>query len=233
MFDIHSQEFKMVIIGLITFVILLFLLKVKMILLPFILGALLAYMFNPFIEMLKHRDFSREGALLILIIIIFNLILLSGLFIFPLMIDELQSLASSIPQYIGIVEDSFEKILADYERIDLPELVQESIDRFLQQLENYIIGIIQRITEYLLNSLFLLFSLILAPIITYYLLRDIEQIEHSLFNYLPALDSPVARGFREEVNEVFVGYLRGQAWVTTLVGIFTSFGLYLLGVRFY
>lgn len=211
-----------------------FLFKIKMVLLPFLAGIILAYLFNPFIDFLvTKRGFSRSGALLLLLISILNLTVISGLILFPVFIEELENLSEMVPGYINSIEDLFEFINKEYQQISLPLIIKESLNQSLQELEIFIINFIHKLTEILLNSLSLIFSLLLAPIISYYILKDLKTLQKSILMVIPKNKRRLFSQIGREINDIFVGFLRGQIWISVVVGVLASVGLFFLHIKFF
>ena len=232
LFDVSKKEVKAAVIIIMVALIIYLLYLIKMALLPFLFGIVLAYLFNPFIVYLKKRNFSRQGAILILVIFVFNIIFISGLFLFPTFINELNNLTVMIPKYINSIGEIINDINQKYKQIQMPGVIQQSLDKFLTQIQDFIINFIQKITEVLLNSIPYIVSLIISPIITYYLLRDIEDLKKIVIKNIPNNYKKICFKLGQEINQIFVGYLRGQIWVSIIVGILSGVGLFFLKVKF-
>ena len=218
-------------ISIIIFIVL-FLISISMALFPFLFGIILAYLFNPFIEYMEKRNFSREGAILLLIIIVFNFIFISGLFFVPILIRELNNLTEMIPEYISTVDKTYDELNERYKKVKLPPLLEESFNKFLKEAENYIINFIHRITEILLSSIPLMLSVILSPIITYYILRDIEDIKRYFLEIIPVKNKNLCKQIGQDINNILIGYLRGQIWISIIVGFLVGTGLLFWKVKF-
>ncbi|MFW6238440.1 MAG: AI-2E family transporter [Bacillota bacterium] len=207
--------------------------RVRSILPPFFLGILLAYLVNPFINFMKKRNFSRRGALFFLLLIILNVLLIFGLIIFPRLVSEIESLTEMLPEYINSIEEVINYFNREYRQINLPNMVEESINRLLEQLEESLINFLQRLTEGILSSLSLLVTLLLTPIISYYLLRDIELIRETVREIIPVDKKNFLSRFSREIDRIFMGFLRAQVWISLIVGLLAGIGLYFFDVKFY
>lgn len=233
MFSIRKKEVQIGIMLLIAGGIIYFLIKIKMVLLPFIFGIILAYLFYPIISFLKERNFSRLGAIYILTIMFLFFICLTAFVIFPIFFEELEGLTVMIPKYSNSIEEYFDFLSQEYRRVQLPAIIKEAIDQALIRVEEIVIGFIQNLTEMILNSLPVIFSLLIAPIITYYLLKDLDKIKRNFLRYIPKEKRRLVLKLGIEINKIFVGYLRGLIWVSIIVGILSSIGLFIFKVRFF
>src|SRR5690554_1649257 len=210
-----------------------FILCIKGILLPFIIGLFLAYLFYPLICFLDRRNISRTWAIYLISIVFLMLLSIAVFFIFPSIIREIEELARMFPQYTERIDKYIDFLNREYHRIRLPAILKELLDRFLLKLEEQTISFLEGITEYILNSLGTILSLVIAPFITYYLLKDAELLKKGILNYIPP-------GYRQrivylgkEINKIFMGYIRGQIWVSIIVALMSGVGLYFFQLRFY
>ena len=200
---------------------------------PFVFGIILVYLFNPLIIYLRKRDFTRNGAIIILSITIFNIMFISGLILLPILVKEVENLSEMIPNYIYSVNEIIKYIDESYHAFDLPGVIQQFISQFLQQMEKEMIDISKRVTEMLLNSVSIFFIFFLAPIISYYILRDIDLIKKKLTHLIPSGKKGLFLKYGRRINKIFVGFLRGQVWVSIFVVILVSISLFILRVKFY
>ncbi len=233
MFKIGQREIKIVFMLLLSGGIIYFLILVKGALLPFIFGILLSYLFNPMISFLRQKNISRPSAFYIIIMFFLFTLSIIALLIIPVFIDELESLTVMIPKYTKSIEDYFDRLNQEYHRINMPLIIKEAIDRTLKRFEEQLINFLQNLTEVILNSLSLIFSLLIAPIISYYILKDLEKLKKGIMDYIPPAYRRYFLILGVEINKVFIGYLRGQIWVSIIIGCLVSIGLIAFRIRFY
>jgi sporulation integral membrane protein YtvI len=206
---------------------------VRVILLPFILAILLAYLINPLVEELIDRGQPRIGALIFifgLFITIFSFILITFL---PAIIDELDVLAHRLPDYAMRLESLIDKVNIKYQRIDLPDTVTTILDKSINRLEENTLEFIQKTSGVLLGLLSRMFSLIMAPILAFYLLKDLEVIKEFLWSLIPKRRKKGIKVLLGRVDRSLFGFFKGQLLVSLLVAILSTIGLYLLNIKFY
>ncbi|MFW6257101.1 MAG: AI-2E family transporter [Bacillota bacterium] len=229
----ENRYFKMAVVILAFGLVSYFIYQIKVVLIPFMFGIILAYLFNPFIILMEDRNFSRRGAILLLSIILFNIIFIAGLFLFPLLLEELQKLAQTIPEYINIIDRTVSNLSEQYQQLTFPPLIKDSFDRVLTDVEKTAVNYIHQFTEMLFISLPVILSLFISPVITYYLLKDKENIKETLAHYIPLNDENFCYQMLEEINHIFVNYLRGQVWISIIVAFLIGLGLLLMKVKFF
>ncbi len=78
-----------------------------------------------------------------------------------------------------------------------------------------------------------LFSLIIAPIISFYILKDLNYLEDNLWSLISEENREGVERLLSRINKSIFGFFKGQLTVSLIVGLMGTITLYLLGVRFY
>jgi predicted PurR-regulated permease PerM len=156
------------------------------------------------------------------------------LLLIPLLQGQIMRLIEVSPSLIARVQDStwpLLRLLQEHWSIDMSEL-QNAIKN---QAGTLIKWIGQTLGTLLSGGLFLanLLSLIfITPVVTFYLLRDWDNLIAEIDNLLPRKYAPVIREQAKLIDAVLSGFMRGQASVCLLLGIFYAVGLTLVGLDF-
>ncbi len=116
-----------------------------------------------------------------------------------------------------------------------PELrdAVQSLTARLQTAISEAIPDVAVLLERLLASLGDLGNLILIPIFTFLLLRDVDRFKKRLTDLVPRRHHERVKDFGEDVNRVFVGFFRAKLVTCAFIGVVTGVGLWLLGVPFF
>jgi predicted PurR-regulated permease PerM len=59
------------------------------------------------------------------------------------------------------------------------------------------------------------------------------MIKRSFLKFVPKEKVKICFKITKEINDIFVGYLRGQIWISIIVAIMSGIGLYFLRIKFY
>jgi predicted PurR-regulated permease PerM len=78
----------------------------------------------------------------------------------------------------------------------------------------------------------LLSLVIVTPIVAFYLLTDWDRMVARLDSWLPRPHVETLRGLAREMDDAMAGFIRGQAVVCLLLGLFYAIGLSLAGLNF-
>jgi|LSQX01.1.fsa_nt_gb predicted PurR-regulated permease PerM len=233
MFSLKEREIKTGIMLLMAGGIIYFLFSLGTVLIPFLAGIILAYLLYPLLDFLRKRNISKSSSLYIISILFLVTIIAFSVLVVPVFLNELELLTKNIPEYIRTADKYIDFLNSEYRRINMPAAVKEVIDRTLKRVEEQLITFMEGITERLINSLGILFSLMIAPFITYYILVDLDKLKKGVIRYIPAGKRRLILSVSKEINSIFSGYLRGQFWVSIIVGIMSSIGLFIFQIRFY
>ena len=74
--------------------------------------------------------------------------------------------------------------------------------------------------------------LVITPLVAFYLLRDWDRIVARIDSLLPSRIRPIVREQAKEIDDILAGFVRGQATVCLLLGVFYAVGLSLAGLDF-
>ncbi|MGI5839049.1 MAG: AI-2E family transporter [bacterium] len=210
---------------------LIFLIRVRHILLPFCLAVVLAYLLHPLVNLLERR-LPRTIAILIVYASLLGFIALVGVFFVPLIIGQLLRLAEMLPFYIEQVQGFIQYLDENFQRAPLPEVIRTILDERLRLLEAQLLNLISQIVEKSIGVFSNIFNIVLAPIFAFYILNDIDRIRRGFLSLIPARYKSGTLNLLNDVDKVIGGYVRGQLIVAAITGTMIGVGMSLLGMRF-
>ena len=83
------------------------------------------------------------------------------------------------------------------------------------------------------RALVSLFSLlIITPVVAFYLLCDWDRLLVTVDNWIPLPHRETVRGLAREMDAAIAGFVRGQAVICLILGVFYAVGLTLTGLHF-
>ena len=205
------------------------------ILLPFVLGALIAYLGDPLVDYLERHKLSRTAAV-VLVFVFFASILLAGtLFAIPMLVQQLDALIMKVPE----VYAWFTRVAVPWlqQRLSVPAAHLPEIDWSGQLADNW--KSLGRMTATTLKGLtgsgagvlLGLANLALVPVVAFYLMRDWDQILDKILAMLPRVWQKEFSVMVTEADEVVGAFLRGQFLVMCALGVLYGSGLWLIGVQ--
>ncbi len=205
------------------------------VLLPFVLGLILAYFLDPLVGRLEQQGVSRLMAT-VLIAVVFSLtgivfILLIG----PLLFTQLSELASQIPAYVAQLreivisgsESWFGKMFPGSELG-----AEQAMQDMAREAARHLTGLLKSVWTSG-KAVFSFLSLILiTPVVTFFLLKDWDLLVEKIDGWLPRDHAPIIRLLVKRINRSIAGFIRGQVTISIFVGIFYSVALTMLGLKY-
>lgn len=215
------------------FGILLYLLK--SVLLPFVAGILVAYFLDPLADRLERAGCSRTLATTIITAGFFLAVGLGVVVIFPLLQDQIVGLAHRMPAVIDAVRERAQPLI---ERLHT-QLTDEQVAKLKDAAGGYAGEAVKWVTQFVKGLLsggvavFQLISLlIITPLVSFYLLRDWDRIVERFDTLLPRDMAPTIREQMAAIDTTVAGWVRGQATVCLILGIWYGLGLTAVGLEF-
>ncbi|MFQ6000182.1 MAG: AI-2E family transporter, partial [Anaerolineae bacterium] len=204
--------------------------RVRSVLAPLALAVLLAYILNPLVGLLRKAKLSRTGATIIVyLLLIFALVAIPSLLVPPLV----QQLISIDVDFIAILE-SLSQLIVRYRTVEFLgfsidlyrvfEDIQGDLAAFVGSLASQSVTILRGAAS---SALWLIFILI----ISFYLLKDAEQITSYLEGLAPPEYQEEWSQLMKEIGEIWDSFLRGQIILSSAVGGITAVTMWIVGVK--
>lgn len=214
-----------------------FLHSVAVILLPFILGSIMAYLFDPLADRLE-KSMKRSYATVIITFGFFSVLVALLAWLGPMLYDQLGQLITKVPYLMReieiLVRDKGQPALDTLNKLSgggaesLPTSAGDFIERGFALGGQMLLGVLAS-GGALLNVLSLL---LITPIVSFYLLRDWDHGVAKINKLLPLAYAPTIRALARDINRTLAGYLRGQLYVILILAAFYVIALSLIGLKF-
>lgn len=199
---------------------------------PFLISLVLAYLLSPVIDYMERCRISRTVAIIVIYLIFSIIILIFSVRIVPLFLDDLEELVERVPDYARSLQEYIEHLQDDYRRFNLPPNIREIIDNNIDGLQRLLTAQLERSYDFLIDLFGRVLLMLLVPILTFYLLRDEMELKRWLLSpLLPTARRKVVTFF-SEIDMALGHFIRGALLVSLVVGLLTYIGLLLLGVNF-
>lgn len=196
----------------------------------FLLSWVIAYLLDPLLVKAEARGAKRIYALVLMYIILGILTIFFLTFMVPMITINWDSFLRDLPLYIQKIK----QIALEWKE-RLPERygseeIQWLIDTFS--------GNIDKATEkaglmaytFGTSIFFNIFNIVLSPILVFFMLYYKQLIMLTVTSWLPDHRREILTSIGHEVNESIGGYLRGQVFVSIIVGILASSALYVMDI---
>ncbi|ANG62573.1 AI-2E family transporter [Marinobacterium aestuarii] len=204
------------------------------ILTPFLVGALLAYLFDPVADRLEAAKFGRTGAVVTVFVFMTAVLALTVLLLLPQLGRQIQVLLERVPMIIDLVEKRLVPLLESTLGVDLAAMDLGTLKSMLagnwQQTGSLMAQLAGGITRSGLAVLAWIANLVLIPVVLFYLLRDWDLMMARIRMLLPRYLEPRVALWANECDEVLGAFIKGQLLVMLALGIIYAVGLWLVGL---
>lgn len=205
------------------------------ILLPFIAGMVLAYFLDPVADAIERLGLPRAAATLVILGLSVLLLVLALVLLVPILADQVGKFAANLPGIISTLVDRFNEAAPQW----LKEMLQQSngslggsTSEIAGRAAGWAASLLSSILSGGLALVNLLSLLIVTPIVAFYLLIDWDRMVDRVDSWLPRQHVETLRGLAREMNDAMAGFIRGQAVVCLLLGLFYAVGLSLANLNF-
>lgn len=201
---------------------------------PFLTAALLAYLGDPLVDKLEARKVPRTGAVVLVFLVIFSVVITIPLVLLPLIEQQITSLIQHLPGYIDWFQTRVVPVLSETFNIDSAAwnaaALKGAVAGNWQQVGGIATRIVQAISQSSLTIVAWLANLVLIPVVTFYLLRDWDILVARVHELLPRQHEPVIARLAVQSDEVLGSFVRGQMLVMLALGTVYSIGLWIVGL---
>lgn len=204
-------------------------------LLPFVAGMAIAYFLDPVVDRLERWNLPRWLATSVVLLFFAVVLVLALLLIVPLIQVQVAEFLHSLPQY---VEQMRERIVPVVRRL-ARRLSDQDVERLRDAAGQFAADSVHwagRVVTTILSGGFALFDVLslmfITPVVAFYLLRDWDRMIGSIDRCLPRPYAEIIHEQARAIDHTLAGFVRGQATVCLVLGLFYAIALTLAGLNF-
>ncbi len=206
----------------------------RSVILPFAVGIVLGYLFNPLARRFEKWGLSRTLATLLVFAVVILIAVPALVLLFGVVDAQLTVFVEAVPRYIAAITEHLEPILQNLQD-RFPSLQTENIKNVLRE---HMTGGLQfggKVLKGIISNGFALVNLIslllITPVVAFYMLRDWGVFVAKVDNLLPRKSKAELREQFQKIDRALSGFIRGQLCVCVILGIYYSLGLRLVGLE--
>jgi predicted PurR-regulated permease PerM len=203
------------------------------VLLPFFLGMTIAYVLDPAVRRLTKWTQSRTLSTLA-VTVLFFIIVVGGIAVLLPVLER---------QLVGLVQRLVEASISTYnwavpyiqehlEQANLPVSAAPNAGDIAGKVLGWTGGVAAGLLTGGLAVVNILSLLVITPVVAFYILRDWPRIVQRVDTWLPRDHVPLIRRQIELIDKRLAGFVRGQALVCLLMGIFYAVALTIAGLNY-
>lgn len=202
---------------------------------PFVMAALLGWLGDPLVDRLERAGRSRNTAVALVFTAMTLVLVIALLLLIPAIESQIRTLVEGMPRYrawvdeVGVpwIEGRFGVELSEFFNLQyISELVRSNWARAG--------GVAATVWDYVTRSGFavlaLVTNIVLIPVLTFFFLRDWDQMVARVAALVPRAHLPTVTRLARESSDMLGAFLRGQFLVMLVLGIGYGVGLWAVGI---
>lgn len=200
------------------------------VLLPFLVGAGIAYLLDPVADRLERLGLPRVAATAIITLGGVATLLLVIAFLIPTLVGQLNALIADLPAIVAALRDELaqrypetveEGGMVESALADLGATMSARGGELAQQAMGYVFGVVG-----------VLVFIVVVPVVAFYLLLDWDNMVARIDELLPREHLGTIRSIARDIDDTLAGFVRGQFTVCLILGTFYSVALMVAGLQF-
>ena len=206
----------------------------RSVLLPFVLGIILGYLFDPLATKLEKLKMSRTWATMFVFLIVILLAVPVFILLLGVVEEQLSVFISAVPKYISSFIQKLEPILQtlqEYIPALEPENMKEILSQNMSQTFTFSANLLQGLLKNSMAIVNVLSLLLITPVVAFYMLKDWDVFTKKVDNLLPRQSKKEIRSIFKQIDKALSGFLRGQVSVCVILGVYYALGLKLIGLE--
>ena len=205
------------------------------ILLPFLMGMVIAYFLDPVADWLEELGLPRLAATSIILGVFVLLFIAVLILLLPVLGQQIGTFAENLPQNIAKLIALIDSAGPDW----LKQLLASTQADFEASLVDTAAAAATWIGS-LLGSIWsggiafvnLVALLVVTPVVAFYMLHDWDRMVAVVDSWLPRDHVETIRGLARQIDEALAGFVRGQGTVCMILASFYAGGLSIVGLNF-
>ncbi len=200
------------------------------VILPFVLGAAIAYFLDPVADRLERMGASRGVATAIITFVALLAFVIAALLIVPTLVSQTASLINIAPQLFqdlqGFLTSRFPAL------VDTDSTLHQSLVSLGETIRDQGGKVLNSVVSSAASVINILLLLVIVPVVAFYLLYDWDHMIARIDEMLPRDHAPVIRRLAGEIDATLASFIRGMGTVSLILGTFYAVSLMLVGLQF-
>ncbi len=220
---------KIVVVALLSLLAVALLVTFRVMIRPTIIALLLTFVLQRPVNWIQRRSgWSRGLSIALIYLFLLALIALTPAIFIPRLVDSFRSLRVALEALVQDLQTAVPGPLLTLGEYEL------SVEGMLQQLGAILQDILSPAAagalDFALSLTTTVFTTLYVLVLTFWLLKDLNKLQRSLFSLIPADYTEEMRLLGRELTEIWHAFLRGQALLGLVIGIMTWIAMTIVGL---
>ncbi|NVO23416.1 AI-2E family transporter [Donghicola sp. C2-DW-16] len=199
-------------------------------LLPFFVGAAVAYFLDPVADWLEAHGLSRVMATVVITLCAVLVFVVAALIIVPTMAEQAVNLFKTAPDIMEKLKTSLTSRFPEMVASGSP--VHNALTSAGQTIQEKGGELLQGVLSSAASLLNIAMFFVVVPVVSFYLLLDWDNMIAKIDELLPRDHAPVIRKIFGDIDATLASFVRGQGTVCLILGTYYAVSLMIVGLNF-
>ncbi|SMX22608.1 AI-2E family transporter [Boseongicola aestuarii] len=200
------------------------------VILPFVLGAAIAYFLDPVADRIEALGCSRAVATAIITITALLVFVILALLVIPTLVSQTAQLISTAPDMASRLQLFLTERFPDLG--DANSTIRRSLASIAETIQSRGGEVLNTILSSFSGVVNALVIFVIVPVVAFYMLYDWDNMVAKVDALLPRDHAPTIRKIASEVDATMAGFIRGQGTVCLILGAYYAVALMAVGLNF-
>lgn len=206
--------------------------------LPFVVAAILSFIFAPLVAWLERKKIPRPVSIMWILLVLLGLLAAISVVVLPMVFQQFQNFLTLIPTLTTELSNSLNNLVNRGFLGFVPEnqgLQQAVINEISARIEDVTRAIPNGILNFVAQAataLTKMLNLVLVPFLSFYIMKDFELIKYRVKMLFPRRHRQLVSELYGIVDRILGSYLRGALTVAFINSIVISMLMSLWGVKY-
>lgn len=200
------------------------------VILPFVLGAAIAYFLDPVADWLESLGCSRAIATAIITISALMIFVVLALLVIPTLVSQTAQLISTAPDMASRLQAVLTERFPDLG--DANSTIRRSLSSIAETIQSRGGEVLNTVLSSFSGVVNAIVIFVIVPVVAFYMLYDWDNMVAKVDNLLPRDHAPTIRKLASEIDRALAGFIRGQGTVCLILGAYYALALMAVGLNF-
>ena len=200
------------------------------VILPFVLGAAIAYFLDPVADWLESLGCSRAIATAIITISALMIFVVLALLVIPTLVSQTAQLISTAPDMASRLQAVLTERFPDLG--DANSTIRRSLSSIAETIQSRGGEVLNTVLSSFSGVVNAIVIFVIVPVVAFYMLYDWDNMVAKVDNLLPRDHAPTIRKLASEIDRALAGFIRGQGTVCLILGAYYAIALMAVGLNF-
>ncbi|MCX7300470.1 MAG: AI-2E family transporter [Rhodobacterales bacterium] len=200
------------------------------VMLPFVMGGAMAYLFDPIVDRMERAGLTRPMAVTVISLAVTLTFVLLILLVIPLLVEQTRDLINAAPEIFKQLQTWLTTRFP--ELMDSDSIVRRQLLKIGEAIQARGGELVNGVVTSAMSVISVVLLIVIVPVVTVYLLLDWDKMIAKLDDLLPRDHAPAVRQLAREIDATLASFIRGQGAVCLVQATFYGVGLMLAGLNF-